>query len=86
MSSTSSTNLDAMRLSATPVPSATSAVAVPKTTATAVSATTDDLSSTPNPPRFPWLSNLGARLEQQAKQRPTFSAAPVIGDNVDLKA
>ena len=83
-----STNIDASRLTPTPVPStATAAAAVPKaTTEVASSASVDELSATPNPPRFPWLSNLGARLAEQSKQRPPFTSAPVIGDNVDLKA
>ncbi len=81
-----STHIDATRLTSTPVPSTTSAALVPKTSDVSTSATVDDLSAAPNPPRFPWLSNLGLRLEEQSKQRPTFSAAPIIGDNVDLKA
>ena len=83
-----STNIDAARLTPTPVATTVPAAAVAKTTEAAATpaATVDDLSAAPNPPRFPWLSNLGARLAEQSKQRPTFSAAPVIGDNVDIKA
>ncbi len=39
--------------------------------------------SPPAPTRFPWLSQLSARLEAAAKQRPPFEPAPVLGDNVD---
>ena len=35
------------------------------------------------PLRFPWLSRLSQELAPVAPQKPTFPAAPVLGDNVD---
>ena len=46
----------------------------------------DPLATLPPPTRFPWLSNLSAKLEAAAKQRPAFDPAPVLGDNVDKAA
>ena len=46
----------------------------------------DQLTQGPVPPRFPWLSRLSQQLEAAAKQRSTFAAAPVIGDNIDKSA
>ena len=37
----------------------------------------------PLPPRFPWLSRLAAQLEPVARQHSPFTAAPMLGDNVD---
>ena len=47
---------------------------------------TTPLATLPPPTRFPWLSNLSAKLEAAAKQRPAFDPAPVLGDNVDKAA
>ena len=63
--------------SAVPVPAETQVKAEPLTT---------PLASLPPPTRFPWLSNLSAKLEAAAKQRPAFDPAPVLGDNVDKAA
>ena len=46
----------------------------------------DEVTQQPVPPRFPWLSRLAAQLEAASKQRSTFSAAPVLGDNLDKTA
>ena len=46
----------------------------------------DETTQQPVPPRFPWLSRLAAQLEAASKQRATFSAAPVLGDNLDKTA
>jgi hypothetical protein len=40
----------------------------------------------PKPPRFPWLSRLSEQLQQAANQHPAFTAAPVLGNNVDKEA
>ena len=63
--------------SAVPVPTETQVKAEPLTT---------PLATLPPPTRFPWLSNLSAKLEAAAKQRPAFDPAPVLGDNVDKAA
>ncbi|HEY9063731.1 MAG TPA: hypothetical protein VIO33_02015 [Burkholderiaceae bacterium] len=46
----------------------------------------DEVTQQPVPPRFPWLSRLAAQLEAASKQRSTFPAAPVLGDNLDKTA
>ncbi|HKX40735.1 MAG TPA: hypothetical protein VJO99_06230 [Burkholderiaceae bacterium] len=46
----------------------------------------DEVTQQPVPPRFPWLSRLAAQLEAASKQRATFPAAPVLGDNLDKTA
>ena len=43
----------------------------------------DDTTHQPVPPRFPWLSRLSAQLESVARQKSPFTAAPMLGDNVD---
>ncbi len=40
----------------------------------------------PVPPRFPWLSRLSQQLETASGKRPSFPAAPVLGDHVDRSA
>jgi hypothetical protein len=40
----------------------------------------------PVPPRFPWLSRLSQQLETASGKRPSFPAAPVLGDHVDRAA
>jgi len=49
----------------------------------ATTSSVDNLSQQPKPPRFPWLSRLSEQLESASKQRPAFTPAPVLGDNVD---
>ena len=44
------------------------------------------LGQAPKPLRFPWLSRLSQQLESASKQRPAFSPAPVLGDNVNKSA
>jgi len=46
----------------------------------------DPATQQPKPPRFPWLTRLSQQLESAAQQRPSFPAAPVLGDNVDQSA
>ena len=46
----------------------------------------DRLTQQPKPLRFPWLSGLSHQLESAAQQRPSFPAAPVLGDHVDKSA
>jgi predicted lipid-binding transport protein (Tim44 family) len=43
----------------------------------------DAATNQPKPPRFPWLSRLTSALEPAAKQKPTFSSAPPLGENLD---
>jgi len=43
----------------------------------------DTATNQPKPPRFPWLSRLSSELEPAAKQKPTFSSAPPLGENLD---
>ncbi len=40
----------------------------------------------PVPPRFPWLSRLSRELEPTAKQKPSFPAAPALGDHLNQSA
>lgn len=43
----------------------------------------DETTQQPLPPRFPWLSRLTAQLEPVARQQSPFTAAPMLGDNID---
>ena len=67
--------------SAVPVPTETQAASVNQP-----DPLTTPLATLPPPTRFPWLSNLSAKLEAAAKQRPAFDPAPILGDNVDKAA
>ena len=46
----------------------------------------DEQTQLPVPPRFPWLSRLSQQLESASGKRPSFPAAPVLGDHVDRSA
>jgi hypothetical protein len=46
----------------------------------------DEQTQLPVPPRFPWLSRLSLQLESASGKRPSFPAAPVLGDHVDRSA
>ena len=64
------------------------ATATPADTQTAAQPTSElqQYTQQASPPRFPWLSRLSLALEAASKQKATFPAAPVIGDNLDKAA
>ena len=49
-------------------------------------AAVSDSTDKPPPLRFPWLSRLSAQLEPVARQKSPFTAAPMLGDNLDRAA
>ena len=66
--------------------STSEAAAQPRKIDSTPRAKVDEVTQQPVPPRFPWLSRLAAQLEAASKQRSTFPAAPVLGDNLDKTA
>ena len=78
--------LDATSQASTPAQAPKTAPAEAVATSTTPAANVDDLFAQPNPPRFPWLSNLGRMLESKEQSRFKFEAAPALGDKVDVRA
>ncbi len=67
-------------------PTATAAVSPAAPTSGVPDAAASDSSNKPPPLRFPWLSRLSAQLEPVARQKSPFTAAPMLGDNLDRAA
>jgi len=76
----------------TPSPVPSVAAATPDTAARAAAqaahtATVDNWTQAPSPPRFPWLSRESWQSEEvAARKRPVFDDAPVIGDQLNVSA
>ena len=70
-----------------PQPAQADAVATSSASGSSASSSSiDNLFAQPSPPRFPWLSNLGRILENEAQNRFKFSSAPALGDKIDVRA
>ncbi len=69
-------------------PIATATATAPPATPSrgAPEAAASDSVNKPPPLRFPWLSRLSAQLEPVARQKSPFTAAPMLGDNLDRAA
>jgi hypothetical protein len=68
--------------------SAETQAAIRQAGAEVVSATPafDQLTQPAAPARFPWINSLSRELESASAERPTFPAAPALGDHLNQSA